>query len=107
MRVVKEVAQSRRLSFESCFQVGPVAFSDEVYRERPRCRDSRHWHLRHFALFRYNAWAEGLDGFTVPQPHLEEGTTYYPLRPTKLDKIKKLHAEVHAGAVAAPQRQVC
>ena len=27
-----------------------------------------------------------------PQPYLEEGTTYYPLRPTKLYKIKNIHS---------------
>ena len=31
-------------------------------------------------------------GSQSPQPHLEDGTTYYPLRPTKLDKIKNLHS---------------
>ena len=30
-------------------------------------------------------------GSQSPQPHLEDGTTYRPLRPTKLDKIKNLH----------------
>ena len=26
------------------------------------------------------------------QPHLEDGTTYYPRRPTQLDKIENLHS---------------
>ena len=33
-------------------------------------------------------------------PHLEYGTTYYPLRPTKLDKIKNLPIEVCSEPVA-------
>ena len=37
-----------------------------------------------------------------PQPHLEDGSAYRPLRPTKLDKIKNLHAEIHTGAVDIP-----
>ena len=41
-------------------------------------------------------------GSQSPQPHLEDGTTYRPLRPTKLDKIKNLHLEVQAGGVVRP-----
>ena len=37
-----------------------------------------------------------------PQPHLEDSSVYRPLRPTKLDKIKNLHAEIHTGAVDIP-----
>ena len=29
---------------------------------------------------------------TVRQPHLENGTAYRPIRPTKLDKIENLHS---------------
>ena len=31
-----------------------------------------------------------------------ESSQYGPLRPTKLDKIKNLHAEIHTGAVDIP-----
>ena len=30
-------------------------------------------------------------GSQSPEPHLEDGSTYHPLRPTKLDKIKNSH----------------
>ena len=33
-----------------------------------------------------------VQGSQIPQPHLEDGTTYYPLRPTRLDEIKNLHS---------------
>ena len=39
-------------------------------------------------------------GSQSPQPHLEDHSTYYPRRPTKLDKIKNRHPEVQAKAVA-------
>ena len=32
-------------------------------------------------------------------PHLEDGTTYRPLRPTRLDEIENFHAEVQADDV--------
>ena len=35
-------------------------------------------------------------GSQSPQPHLEDGTTYRPLRPTRLDEIKNFHLEVQA-----------
>ena len=41
-------------------------------------------------------------GSQGPQPHLEDSSVYRPLRPTKLDKIKNLHAEIHTGAVDIP-----
>ena len=31
-------------------------------------------------------------GSKATQPHLEDGTTYHPLRPTQLDKIENLHS---------------
>ena len=33
------------------------------------------------------------------QPQFEDGSTYHPLRPTKLDKTENFHAPVHLGAV--------
>ena len=48
------------------------------------------------------AWAPV--GSQSPQPHLEDGSTYHPLRPTKLDKIKNFRVEVQVGAVA---RHLC
>ena len=47
--------------------------------------------------------------FTEPQPHLEDGTTYYPLRPTKLDKIENFHFEVQVGAIAnhSQETKIC
>ena len=36
---------------------------------------------------------------TETQPHLEDGSTYHPLRPTTLDKIKNFHIEAHLGPV--------
>ena len=41
----------------------------------------------------------------LPQPHLEDGTTYRPLRPTKLDKTENLHDEVQAGPVAVTLKE--
>ena len=38
-------------------------------------------------------------GSQSPQPHLEDSSTYHPLRPTRLDKIKNLHAPVQVGGV--------
>ena len=35
-----------------------------------------------------------------PHPHLEDGSAYRQLRPTKLDKIKNFCAEVQVGLVA-------
>ena len=35
-----------------------------------------------------------------PHPHLEDGTAYRQVRPTKLDKIKNLHVEVQVGGVS-------
>ncbi len=37
------------------------------------------------ALSRHNTWVSGLGRFTVPQPHLEDGSVYRQNRPTKLD----------------------
>ena len=31
-------------------------------------------------------------GSKATQPHLEDGTTYHPLRPTQLDKIENLYS---------------
>ncbi len=39
----------------------------------------------------------------MPQPHLENGTTYRALRPTRLDKIKNFRAQVQISAVALPE----
>ena len=38
-------------------------------------------------------------GSQSPQPHLEDGTTYDPLRPTRLDKIENFQLEIQTGAV--------
>ena len=37
----------------------------------------------------------------APSQHLEDGSTYYPLRSTRLDEIKNFHLEVPVGPVAA------
>ena len=42
-------------------------------------------------------------GSLSPQLLLEDGTTYRPLRPTRLDKIKNLHLEVRPGFVILPR----
>ena len=34
------------------------------------------------ALSRHNTWVKGLGRFTVPQPHLEDGSVYRQNRPT-------------------------
>ena len=38
-------------------------------------------------------------GCSQAQPHLKDGTAYRPTRPTELDKIKNLYAEVCPGPV--------
>ena len=38
-------------------------------------------------------------GSQSPQPHLKSGSAYRQNRPTQLDKIKNLHAEVRSGHV--------
>ena len=40
-----------------------------------------------------------LGGSQAAQPHLEDSTTYHPLRPTKLDKIKNLYSQFQGGAL--------
>ena len=37
-----------------------------------------------------------------PHPHLEDGSAYRQLRPTRLDEIKNFHAETPVGPVAKP-----
>ena len=39
--------------------------------------------LRSSSQSRHTTCGPGLGRFTVPQPHLEDGTTYHPLRPTR------------------------
>ena len=51
------------------------------------------------ALSRRNTWVSGLGRFTVPQPHLEDGSVYRQNRPTRLDKIKNLYLEAPIGSV--------
>ena len=36
-------------------------------------------------------------GSQAAQPHLEYGSTYNPLRPTRLDEIKNFHPPVQVG----------
>ena len=45
---------------------------------------------------------ETIVGLQAAQPHLEDHSTYHPLRPTRLDKIKNLHIEVRSGSVTKP-----
>ena len=51
------------------------------------------------ALSRHNTWVNGLGRFTVPQPHLEDGSVYRQNRPTTLDKIKNFRITLQVGAV--------
>ena len=51
------------------------------------------------ALSHHNTWVSGLGRFTVPQPHLEDGSVYRQNRPTTPPKIKNFHVEVQAGFV--------
>ena len=45
-------------------------------------------------------------GSQSPQPHLEDGTTYHPRRPTRLDKIKNFHAEDQVAGIGAREVSV-
>ena len=38
-------------------------------------------------------------GSQSPEPHLEDSSTYHPLRPTRLDEIKNFLIVLHAGGV--------
>ena len=38
-------------------------------------------------------------GSQFPEPHLEDSSTYHPLRPTTLDEIKNFRDQVHLGVV--------
>ena len=51
---------------------------------------------------RYGCRVAGFGASRASQPHLEDSSVYRPLWPTKLDKIKNLHAEIHTGAVDIP-----
>ena len=42
----------------------------------------------------------GYQGLQAAQPHLEDGSVYRPLRPTRLDEIKNFHLAVQASGVA-------
>ena len=46
--------------------------------------------------------ASSLRSSQAAQPHFEDGSVYRQNRPTKLDKIKNLHAKVQADAVGGP-----
>ena len=55
--------------------------------KRRASRASRHGrHLLPPMPFLHSGRGKGVVGFTDSQPHLEDGTTYYPRRPTRLDK---------------------
>ena len=60
--------------------------------QRLAARHGRHCRRPSGPVIIVGWWAGSWGASQSPQPHLEDCSTYYPLRPTRLDEIENLHS---------------